>query len=207
MLWVTVKFNYVIHLLYTIYLCFQVVKFVVASLNSRCSPTKGRSVLVAGMECSPSNHDLLITGLGPACEKNYNTLHRLIIKQLKDTIFVKSHYDRARESRYPFTNLTPHQVIVKLPCSESGCDRGRERNTEKAPSSSEQQQCHVLVVSACPVLSLCTDKLFMVRCRESEEFKVYQMGHDTICDVPEHEIRELHNNIAREQSTTEKRTS
>ena len=154
------------------------VKFVVANLNSRCSSTKGRSVLVAGMECSPSNHDLLITGLGPACERN--TLHRLIIEQLKNTIFVKSHYDRARESLYPFTKLTPHQVIVKLPCSESGCNRGRERNAEKAPSSSEQQQCHVLVVSACPVLSLCTDKLFMVRCRESEEFKVYQMGHDTI---------------------------
>ena len=188
------------------------VKFVVASLNSRCSPTKGRSVLVAGIEWSPSNHDLLITGLGPACEKNPTTLHRLIIEQLKDTIFVKSHYDRAIESRYPLTNLTPHQVIVKLvkqPCSESGCNRGRERNAEKAPSSSEQQQqqCHVLLVSACPVLSLCTDKLFMVPCRESGEFKVYQMGHDTICDVPEHEIRELHNYIASEQTTTQKRTS
>ena len=99
-------------------------------------------------------------------------------------------------------------MIIKLPCSESGCNRGRERNAEKAHSSYEQQQqCHVLVVSACPVLSLCTDKLFMVRCRESEEFKVYQMGHDTICDVPEHEIRQLHNYIAREQSTTEMRTS
>ena len=180
----------------------QVVQFVVASLNSRCSPTKGRSVLVAGIECSPSNHDLLITGLGP-CEKDPNTLHRLVIEKLKDTIFVKSQDGRG-ESRYPCTDLTPHQVNVRLlrPCSESSCAQGRESNTEQAPSSSDQQQQqgHVLIVCACPVLSLCTDKLFMV-C-QSGKFKVYKMSHDSICKVQlEHQIRELHNEIDSELIT------
>ena len=96
-------------------------------------------------------HDLLITGLGP-CEKDPNTLHRLVIEQLKDTIFVKSQDGRG-ESHYPCTDLTPHQVNVRLlrPCSESSCAQGRESNTEQAPSSSEQQQQqgNVIIVCAC----------------------------------------------------------
>ena len=147
-------------------------------VSTHAVPLPGRSVLVAGIECSPSNHDLLITGLGP-CEKDPNTLHRLVIEKLKDTIFVKSH-DCRGESRYPCTDLTPHQVNVRLlrPCSESSCAQGRESNTEQAPSSSDQQQQgHVLIVCACPVLSLCTDKLFMV-C-QSGKFKVYKMSHES----------------------------
>ena len=179
---------YLLFILVIFFLYPQAAKFAIANLNSRFSAFKGRSVLLAGVECAPGSHELKIVGLGP-CIKDPSNLHCQVVKQLKDTIFAMPF--EGQEVLYSTTELF-RQVNVRVLPIPSDC-------------ADQSSRLHVLIVCVWSDLERCADKLFMLRQSGASMYsKVYEMiaGSGRISEVLQEQMIELHNNISRSYKST-----